>query len=166
MASVWALAVALFAGCGPVVGGTGTGSAAFEAFVVSAASVCEGALAAELGCPAAPGAAAPGAPAARFVDAAGHVTLEVNGNVATLDAVCLRLRFDGEFAVGAGGLQGFFGSYQVGGAGVDALAALLAVPVAGGGAMTIELRDTQGRVVINPVLLQRTTAVMPAPNPC
>jgi len=159
----------LCAGCGPGVGGTGTGAAAFVAFEASAASVCAGAFAAELACPPPPGAAGPvaaGTQPVRFVDAAGQITFEVDGNTATLDAVCLRLRFSGEFGIGAGNLQGFFGSYQLDGTGVDVLAALSAAVASGGGALAIELRDAEGRVVIGPVLLQRATAAPPAPSPC
>jgi hypothetical protein len=159
----------LCAGCGPGVGGTGTGAAAFVAFQASAASVCEGAFAAELACPPPPGAMGPvatGTQPVRFVDAAGQVTLEVNGNTAALDAVCLRLKFSGEFGIGTGNVQGFFGSYQLDGTGVDVLAALSAAVAPGGGALAIELRDAEARVVIGPVLLQRTTAAPPAPSPC
>jgi hypothetical protein len=109
---------------------------------------------------------ATGSQPVRFVDAAGQVTLEVNGNTAALDALCLRLKFSGEFGIGTGNVQGFFGSYQLDGTGVDVLAALSAAVAPGGGALAIELRDAQGRVVIGPVLLQRTTAAPPAPSPC
>jgi hypothetical protein len=169
MVGAWALAMVVFAGCGPGVGGTGTGSAAFDAFHASAASVCEGALAAQLDCtapPAAMGPVAAGTQPVRFADVAGQVTLELNGNLATLDARCQRLRFSGEFGVDAGGVEGFFGFYDVGGSGMSRLAALSAVPVAGGAAMTVELRDADASVVVKPVLLQRVTSVMPAPIPC
>src|SRR5450755_1357750 len=160
LASAWTLGMLLFSGCGPGVGGTGTGAVAFAAFGVSAASVCSGAIAAELACSQPPGLAAPGAtgtPPVQFVDAAGQVTLEVNGNLAQLDASCLRLRFSGEFGVGTGNVEGFFGSYEVGGNGIDVLAALSAVPAAGAGALTIELREVDGHVAVKPVLLRRAS---------
>ncbi len=167
LASAWMLATLLLTGCGPGVGGTGTGDAAFEAFGVSAASVCIGPVAAELACPSLPaGPVAVGTLPVQFVDAAGQVTLQVSGNLATLDASCLRLHFSGEFGSRASGAQGFFGSYQIGGNGFDVLAALSTVPAAGGGALTIELRDVDGRVAVGPMLLQRATGPLPAPNPC
>jgi len=171
LASAWTLAMVVFAGCGPGVGGTGTGTGttAFDAFHVSAASVCEGALAAQLDCaspPAAMGPVAAGTQPVRFADIAGQVTLELNGNLATLDALCLRLHFGGEFGVDAGSVEGFFGSYDIGGSGMNRLAALSAVPMAGGGVLTVELRDADGSVVVKPVLLQRVTTMLPAPSPC
>ena len=54
LASAWMLGTLLFAGCGPGVGGTGTGDAAFAAFDASSAPVCGGTVAAELACPSAP----------------------------------------------------------------------------------------------------------------
>lgn len=168
LVSVWTLGMLLFSGCGPGVGGTGTGAAAFAAFGVSAASVCSGAIATELACPQPPGQApgATGTPPVQFVDAAGQVTLEVNGNLAQLDASCLRLRFSGEFGAGTGNVEGFFGSYEVGGNGIDVLAALSAVPAAGAGALTIELRNVDGQVAVGPVLLRRATVPLPTPQPC
>jgi len=168
-ASAWTLWMLLVAGCGPGVGGTGTGEAPFGAFGVSAASVCNGAIAVALACPAPSlpaGPAATGTQPVQFVDAAGQVTLEVNGNLAKLDASCLRLHFSGEFGKGTGSNEGFFGSYQVNADGIDVLAALSAVPVSGGAALTIELRDVNGRVAIGPVLLRHAIAPPPPPNPC
>jgi hypothetical protein len=149
------------------VGGTGTGDTAFTAFDANEASVCSGGFSAELACPSLPtGPAATGTQPVQFVDAAGQVKLEVNGNLATLDATCLRLRFSGEFGVGKGSAEGFFGSYEVEGNGVHVLAALSAVPQPGG-ALTIELRDINGRIAVGPVLLRRATAApLPAPKPC
>jgi hypothetical protein len=167
LASLWMLGMLLFAGCGPGVGGTGTGDAAFEAFGASAAPVCSGVVAAQLACPSLPAGPVPaGTLPVQFVDAAGQVTLQVNGNLATLDASCLRLHFSGEFGTGTGGTQGFFGSYQIGGNGFDVLAALSTVPAAGGGALTVELRDVDGRAAVGTVLLQRATAPLPPPSPC
>jgi hypothetical protein len=169
LASAWTLGMLLFSGCGPGVGGTGTGDAALAAFSVSAASVCGGAIAAELACSQPPGPAGPAATGTlpvQFVDSAGQVTFEVNGNLAQLDASCLRLRFSGEFGMGTGSVEGFFGSYEVDGNGIDVLAALSAVPVVGGGALTIELRDVDGHVAVGPVLLRRATVPLPTPQPC
>jgi hypothetical protein len=166
LTSACALVLLLFAGCGPGVGGTGTGDTALAAFDANGASVCGGAFAAELACPSLPtGPAATGTEPVQFVDAAGQVKLDVNGNLATLDAACPRLRFNGEFGVRKGGTEGFFGSYEVDDNGMRVLAALSAVPQPGG-ALTIELRDVDGRVAVGPVLLRRATAPLPPPNPC
>lgn len=156
-------------GCGPGVGGTGTGGAAFTAFGASAASVCSSAIAFELGCAQAPASSGPGTSSGalpvQFVDAAGQVTLDVNGNVARLASSCLGLRFDGEFGRSAAG-EGFFGSYQVDASGVDALATLSALPTPGGGGLTVELRDVDGQLVAGPLQLRRAPVPQPAPNPC
>ena len=166
LASAWALGMLVFAGCGPGVGGTGTGDAAFAAFNAMPASVCNGAIAGDLACPSLPAGPAPtGTLPLQFVDAAGQVTLELNGNLAKLEASCLRLRFSGEFGVGTGGAQGFFGSYEVDGNGIDVLAAMSAVPVGGGG-LTVVLRNVAGYVAVGPVLLHRATGPLPAPGPC
>ena len=160
-------AMLFFAGCGPGVGGTGTGGAALTAFGATAASVCSGALATELTCAQAPTAAdAAGSLPVQFVDAAGQVTLDIDGNLATLRALCLRLRFGGEFGRSAGNAEAFFGSYEVDASGIDVLAALSAVPVAGGGALTITLRDVDGQALIGPLLLRRALVPLPAPKSC
>jgi hypothetical protein len=161
------LGTLLFAGCGPGVGGTGTGDAAFAAFGASAAPVCGGVVAAALACPSAPaGPPLTGTLPVQFADAAGQIVLQLNGNVAQLDDSCLKLRFSGEFGTAAGGTQGFFGSYEIDNNGFDVLAALSTAPVAGSGALTVELRDVDGRVVVGPVLLQRATGPLPAPSSC
>lgn len=168
VAGAWMLGALLLAGCGPGVGGTGTGDAAFAAFGASAAPVCGGSVAAELSCPSAPAVPVPpgGTLPVQFVDAAGQVVLELNGNLAQLDASCLHLHFNGEFGTGTGGLQGFFGSYEIDGNGVDVLAALSTVPLVGGGALTIELRDVDAAAVVGPVLLRRAIGPLPAPGAC
>ncbi|MEO8922980.1 MAG: hypothetical protein ABI330_09190, partial [Caldimonas sp.] len=130
VAGAWMLAVLVLAGCGPGVGGTGTGDAAFAAFGASAAPVCGGAVAAVLSCPAAPAVPPPttGTLPVQFTDAAGQIVLELDGNLAQLDDSCLKLHFSGEFGTAAGGAPGFFGSYEFDNNGLDALAALSAVP--------------------------------------
>jgi len=151
------------------VGGTGTGNdAAFAAFGANAGPVCSATVASELACPSAPAGPVPptGTLPVRFADAAGQVVLELNGNVAQLDDSCLRLHFSGEFGTTAGGAQGFFGSYEIGGNGVDMLAALSIAPVAGGGSLTVGLRGVDGQMVVGPLPLQRATGPLPAPAPC
>ncbi|HEY2560240.1 MAG TPA: hypothetical protein VGI48_11070 [Caldimonas sp.] len=166
LASAWMLAALVLAGCGPGVGGTGTG-AALAAFGASAAPVCGGDVATVLVCPSAPAAPPPasGTLQVQFADVAGQLVLELNGNLAQFDDSCLKLHFSGEFGTVAGGAQGFFGSYELDSNGVDVLAALSTVPAAGG-ALTIELKNVAGQTVVAPVLLQRLTVPLTAPAPC
>ena len=158
-------------GCGPGVGGTGTGSGALTAFGATAASVCGSAFALELGCAQAPapapssgmGSSAGTAPL-QFVDASGRVTLDLDGNAATLASSCLELRFDGEFGHAATG-DAFFGTVHVDMSTADTLASLIAAPAPGGG-LTIELHDTGGNTLLGPVALHRATVPAPAPSGC
>jgi hypothetical protein len=164
IATLLALLPLWIAGCGPGVGGTGTGAAAFEAFGAAAASVCDGALAAALNCPpASPSAPTAGPQTSYFADAAGKVALEVQDNRAVLVAACERLQFSGEFGVaGTGGVQGFFGIVRDDASGAEVLAALAAVAVPGTNALTIELRDLNDRVLLGPVLVLRVgSAITP-----
>jgi hypothetical protein len=168
LASAWMLGALLLAGCGPGVGGTGTGAAAFAAFGASAAPVCGGAVAAVLACPSAPAVSAPpgaGTSPVQFADAAAQIVLELNGNVARLDDSCLKLHFSGEFGTVAGGAQGFFGSFEIDADGIDQLAALSTVPAAGG-ALTVELKRVDGSAAVGPVLLQRLSVPLAGPSPC
>jgi len=138
LVGAWMLGALFFAGCGPGLGGTGTGAAAFAAFGASAAPVCGGVVAGALACPSAPAGPPPsGTLPVQFADVAGQVVLEVNGNFAQLDDSCLKLHFSGEFGTAAGGAQ-----------------------------LTTELHDVQGLAVVGPVLLRRVTVPLPAPNPC
>ena len=167
LVGAWMLEALFFAGCGPGLGGTGTGAAAFAAFGASAAPVCGGVVAGALACPSAPAGPPPsGTLPVQFADVAGQVVLEVNGNFAQLDDSCLKLHFSGEFGTAAGGAQGFFGGYEIDNNGLDVIAALSVVPASGGGALTTELHDVQGLAVVGPVLLRRVTVPLPAPNPC
>ena len=167
LANVWMLAALVFAGCGPGVGGTGTGDDALAAFGASAAPVCSASVAAVLACPSAPAVPPPatGTVPVQFADAAGQVVLELNGNLARLDDSCLTLHFNGEFGTAAGGAQGFFGHYEVDGTGLDMLAALSAVPAAGG-ELTIELKDVNEQTIVGPLLLQRVSGPALAPASC
>jgi hypothetical protein len=159
------------AGCGPGVGGTGTGGAALTAFGATAASVCGSAFALELGCAQAPAPAPSGAIGSsmgtlpvQFVDASGRITLDLDGNAATLLSSCLKLRFDGDFSHAASG-DAFFGTVHVDASNGDALASLIAAPASGGG-LTVELRDVDGKMLLGPVVLQRAVVPVPAPSGC
>ena len=159
------------AACGPGVGGTGTGGAALTAFGATAASVCGSAFALELGCAQAPAPAPSGAIGSpmgtlplQFVDASGRVTLDLDGNAATLLSSCLKLRFDGDFGHAASG-EAFFGTVRFEASNGDALASLVAAPAAGGG-LTVELRDVGGKTLLGPVVLRRAVIPVSAPSGC
>jgi len=159
------------AACGPGVGGTGTGGAALTAFGATAASVCGSAFALELGCAQAPAPAPSGAIGSpmgtlpvQFIDASGRVTLDLDGNAATLLSSCLKLRFDGDFGHAASG-DAFFGTVHVEASNGEALASLIAAPAAGGG-LTVELRDVDGKTLLGPVVLRRAVIPVSAPSGC
>jgi len=159
------------AGCGPGVGGTGTGGAALTAFGATAASVCGSAFALELGCAQAPAPAPSAAMGSsmgtlpvQFVDATGRVTLDLDGNSATLMSSCLKLRFDGDFGHAASG-DAFFGTMHVEAGNDEALASLIAAPASGGG-LTVELRDVDGKTLLGPAVLRRAVIPVSAPSGC
>jgi hypothetical protein len=160
--------LALLLGCGPGVGGTGTGSQdALAAFGAAPASLCGSALASSLGCPASPGTAAPGAGAAMpwLVDSASAalVTAQVSGNEVAFAAPCEGLHFEGTWGAVAGQGERFYGIATLGSAGTPVLATLSLVPQAGGVSML--LQDSQGHVLSGPrVLLAQ--AVPPVAGAC
>ena len=171
LASALVAAMLSLAGCGPGVGGTGTGSGALTAFGATAASVCGSTFAVQLGCAQAPAPApssgmgsSAGTVPVQFVDATGRVTLDLDGNAATLMSSCLRLRFDGEFGRNATG-EAFFGTVRLDAGGVDALASLTAAPAPAGG-LTIELRDADGMTVLGPVVVRRALIPVSTPSGC
>jgi len=99
----------------------------------------------------------------QFVDASGRVTLDLDGNAATLLSSCLKLRFDGEFGRAAAG-DAFFGTVHVDASSADALAALTVAPAPGG--LTIELNGADGSAELGPVVLHRATTPVAAPGSC
>jgi len=165
----WAAAlwIMLAPGCGGAgIGGTGTGAAAFPAFLASPAPVCGSDFAERLDCAAPSGAQSPapaGTPGVRFVDAAGNLVLEFDGNDVRLDASCLQLRFAGTYGARSGAAPAFFGIYAIDGA--ETLAAL-SVQKADPSGLSIELRDIGGQVIIGSTTLQRAAATLPTPQPC
>ena len=163
---VAALWLALATGCGGVgIGGTGTG-AAFPAFEASPAPVCGSDFADRLDCPAPSGVQGPapvGTPVVRFVDAAGVLVLEFDGNDVRLDASCLRLHFDGSYGTRGAAAPAFFGVSVIDNA--ETLAAL-ALQKADPSGLSIELRDIGGQVIIGSTTLQRAPATLPTPQPC
>lgn len=164
----WAAAlwIVLATSCGGVgIGGTGTG-AALPAFEASPAPVCGSDFADRLDCPTPSGVQGPapvGTRVVRFVDAAGVLVLEIEGNDVRFDASCLRLHFDGSYGTRSGAAPAFFGAYVIDGS--ESLAAL-AVQKADSSGLAIELRDIGGQVIIGSTTLQRVAATLPTPQPC
>ena len=137
------------------------------AFGAAAASVCDSAFADKLVCTAAtPGATPTGSQSVRYVDATRQLVLKIDGNQATLDALCQRVQFSGEFGIAPGNASGFFGTYQVNPSTAQTFARLLVQRLDAGGDLRIELRDIDDRSVIAPVTLQAAPSPLPAPGPC
>ena len=166
LAGLWL--ATLLVGCGPGVGGTGTGDGATEdplpAFGASAAALCDSELAGVLDC--APGAGAPapatGSRAVALADSASdpRVAAQVAGNRIELQAPCTQagagLRFSGVWGAVAGEPARFYGVATL--ASGPAPAVLLA-SVSGGG-LRVELLDAQGLPLLAPTLL----VTVPAPT--
>ncbi|MDP1900739.1 MAG: hypothetical protein Q8K96_09835 [Rubrivivax sp.] len=160
---VWC--AALLAGCGPGVGGTGTGAAeeAFAAFGASPAALCSSPLAGSLPCPGSTGTASPaGATTLWLTDSAtaSQVTAQVTGNDIEFDAVCERVRFSGTWGAVAGQPERFYGLARIGSTGTPVLAMLTLWPDAGG--LSVVLQDSQGRVLSGPRLLRVQLTPPPA----
>ena len=156
--AAWLLAViAILGGCGPGVGGTGTGDTvdALSAFGATAASVCASDLAPVLACPAATGgggaAVAPGTAPVYLADTIDgrRVVVSVQGNLIEVNAPCARVQFRGQWGSIAGQAARFYGSTAQDGS--TAPATLLAV-VRGNG-LELTLVDALGRVLLGPVLV-------------
>ena len=153
------------AGCGPGVGGTGTGTGtgdtvdALGVFGASATLVCASELAPVLACPVPSGAAAPASGTAPVYLADGvdgrRVAVSVQGNLIEVNAPCARIQFRGQWGAIAGQAARFYGSTgQDAGATPATLQAVVRV-----NGLELTLVDTQGRVLLGPVLV----TVRPAP---
>ena len=170
--AVWVFAVAAVAavmgGCGPGVGGTGTGETtdALGVFGASAAPVCASELVPVLACPAPPVGGSAGAPAAGTAPVyladtldGRRVAVSVQGNLIELDAPCARIQFRGQWGAIAGQAARFYGSAGPDASAAAATPATLMAVVRGNG-LELTLTDTQGRVLLGPVLV----TVRPAPT--
>ena len=157
-----ALAV-LAGGCGPGVGGTGTGASegSLDYFGASSAPLCSSELAKLLLCPSSPGASGPGATAGTavryFADSstAPRVHLRVEGQRAELEAPCARLQFSGEWGQVPGRAGRFYGGAVV--AASPLPASLTAVPAGNG--LAVELLDSDEHT------LQATLVLVPVAVP-
>lgn len=177
LAGALAAALAVLGGCGPGVGGTGTGGLTF--YGATASTLCTSELAATLVCarsdgnPAAIGAPATveeGTAAVHFADhesRAGVLAL-LQANTVELTVPCRRLRFSGDWGIAAEGDTRFFGSYGESALAGEVPATLQVQAVTAGDGtarLAVTLRDADGRVVLGPVLLQRV-AQPAAAAPC
>lgn len=161
-------------GCGPGVGGSGTGepAQAVADFGAVPAPVCGAAFASSLKCPANSGAASAPAPAAAgtapltFVDVAtgGQTSATLQANGIELQARCQRLHFSGEWAVVGGGDARYYGTLTDQGTGLSQLASLSVAEAAGG--LQVLLRAFDGSVWLGPVVLRPQTAVAELPAAC
>ena len=117
--------VLLFGGCGPGVGGTGTGATtgSLDYFGASSTPLCSSELAPLLACPGSAGGPVPlpggdpGTAVRYFADSATapRVHLRMEGQRAELDAPCARLQFSGEWGQVPGRAGRFYGgAVQVG----------------------------------------------------
>lgn len=161
-----ASALALLAGgCGPGVGGTGTGASegSLDYFGAQSALLCDSELAALLACPGSSGGPAPlpgatsGTLVRYFADSASapRVHLRVEGQRAELDAPCARLQFSGEWGQVPGRAGRFYGGAVVASAPLPA--SLTAARA--GNSLAVELLDGDERT------LQATLHLVPVAAP-
>jgi hypothetical protein len=169
LAAVAVALIAMLAGCGPGLGGTGTGAEqdALAAYGAREVPVCEAEFADLLGCtrPAAGAAPLPAAEARFFAEAApaSRTLLELDGQQAELKLRCAGIVFIGSFA--QAGLQAprYFGNAVEGGSRVRL--ATLSVQRSGTG-LVVTLVDSLGVTLAGPSLLQPVSgATTEAPCP-
>ena len=167
---LWALITvlaALVGGCGPGVGGTGTGdtAGALDHFGAGAASVCSSELAALLACPApASSSASTASPAPLYLADAlenRHLQGRLEGDAIDLTAPCVPLHFRGVWGVAAGQAGRYYGYIDP-----DAAPAPATLEVqANGPGLQLKLRDAGGRVLLGPVAVT-VVAAPAAPGGC
>ncbi len=158
--------LAWLAGCGPGVGGTGTGvePADLASFGASPAPLCGSSFASALRCPPANGAAVPaseGTATVLFVDSASSEQIGVTfeANRLELEALCQGLLFAGNWGIDAAGALRFYGSVRSH-ASAPNLPAVLSVqlqPGGGTGELNALLQNLQGDVLLGPVVLRPAT---------
>ena len=154
------LLAAVLAGCGPGVGGTGTGDAAnaLAYFGASPASLCSSELAALVACRSdgSTAAAVTGAAPVLLVDAAADARVQVRlqEDSAELGEACMPLAFRGQWGVVAGQAGRFYGHTDPD---VAPAAATLEAQASGAG-LRLTLRDGEGRVLLGPVVMTPTAA--------
>lgn len=153
----------LLDGCGPGVGGTGTGEQSFGLgyFGAKPSSVCTTSFAGQLKCASriviGPARADPPAGSELVVWAddalAPTVIARIDLSDVEFEAVCENLRFTGTWGRGSDGGERFFGSYRGAGSELDA-PGTLSVEGADGATMTYVLRDAAENVIFGSPPLQ------------
>jgi len=167
LAGLAMLVAAFLGGCGPGVGGTGTGdtAAALIHFGASPASLCSSELAALVPCQhdGSTATPVPGAAPVFLADAAEGARMRVRLQDDTIDVVetCTPLEFRGRWGIIAGQDGRFYGHTDPGA--VPAPATLEAL--ARGAGLLLTLRDGEGRVLLGPVAVS-VVAAPPVPDAC
>jgi hypothetical protein len=166
------------AGCGPGVGGSGTGenTQALADFGATAAPVCAASFAPNLKCapatPASPGSGGVPTPSpdgtalAVFVDASGQaqVSAVLQDNGIELEARCARLRFTGQWGINGAGETRYYGYALDETSGLRRLATLSVAPLPGG--LQLRLQASDGQELLGPLDLLAQSAVPPRLPSC
>jgi len=157
--------------CGPGTGGTGGDTSDYLWLAgAKATSVCTAPFQAQLVCPAAPAAAGDklGTKPVQYATVAPDADLLVSfdADKLVLQRGCPRLDYSGEYGLLPNGDGMYFGSYTAAGQ-VEQLAGNLSFK-AGTAAdqLVMELRATDGRLLLGPVTLKRVEAPRAAPRAC
>ena len=164
-------------GCGPGVGGTGTGDSEplLQFFSATATSVCGAPFATSLSCAGAdanpgsnPQPAAQGTAVTRFVDQANaaNITVTIEANSIVLDARCLGIHFSGDWGIAAASDARFFGSYARDPTAQRTPGSLSVQATSKADQLSLTLRDADGRILLGPTTLQRVVAFPAAVGVC
>lgn len=163
---------AAVAGCGPGVGGTGTGEGfSLDFFGARAASVCTAAFAESLKCPSriviGPSRVdlSAGSELVQWVDdpAAARIDTRIEGSDIEFRALCEGVRFAGTWGTRPDGTSRFFGNYVLPGS-ETTLPGIMEADTQTA-ALTLTLRDINGAVVLGPIALQRAETVSTSVEP-
>lgn len=168
----WLLPLLLaVAGCGPGVGGTGTGEQGFglDYFGARKASVCTSSFAGELKCPSrivigpTPLPQDDGSEPVAWVDDpdAPRTVLRISGSEADFESDCGSTKFAGSWGTLAPRDSRFFGYYTVPGEPSAKPGSLTVLNSSDG--LSFEIRDARDRTVLGPLPLQRADSETPAP---
>ncbi|TDP62564.1 hypothetical protein [Roseateles toxinivorans] len=162
----------LLGACGPGTGGSGTGPDSDYLWLAGAkaTSVCTAPFQALLICPGAPAAAEDrqGTKPIQYASATPDADMLVSFDTSkvVLQRGCPKLDYSGEFGVLPSGESLFFGSYTATGQ-VQHVAANLSFKAgAAADQMVMELRATDGRLLLGPVMLNRVQTPREAPRIC
>lgn len=152
----WAVCLAiaglLLAGCGPGVGGTGTGAEPpLASFGASPASLCSSSLSTAVACSSSGSILAPGVGAVATADrwSAEGVRLVITGNRAELTLGCPIQRFNGDWGTVGGAPPRYYGELSTASGSVLAQLEMTAE----NGSLRLRLLDAQGQLLQGPWLL-------------